>query len=101
MNEEPGFSFSSFKMPAKAWEWIFRLVLLCIVLWMRSNFVSLTEFSTYKEVSEARRAAVIDRLDAIRDTLTRIDEKMKSDSRRDIDLDDLKKRVRELEMHKP
>lgn len=99
MGDDP-FSLSSIKIPARAWEWIFRLILLCIILWMRVNYVSVSDFLAYKELIEARRQTVIDRLDEIKNTLTRIDEKMKADGRRDAEVEDLKKRMRDLEMHK-
>lgn len=87
-------------MPARAWEWIFRLLLVCLLLWARANFVPIAEFTAFKESAEARRLAVVERLDTIVLTLTRIDEKMKNDERQDKSLSDHESRLRALE-HRP
>ena len=92
--------FSGLNFSAKAWEWIFRLLLICLLLWAKANFVPISEFTKYKEDSETRRLAVVDRLDTIVNTLTRIDEKMKNDERQDRTLTDHETRLRGLE-HRP
>lgn len=79
--------------------WIFRLALICALLWGNANFVSKTQYREDQSTAEIRRENILKSLNDIGETLTRIDEKMKNDLRQDGKIDDHEKRIRELEMH--
>ena len=73
----------------KLWEWLYRALIAVAIFWAYANFVPLEEYKKDREKAIVLEEAKLVTMNAMKETLARIDERSK--------LDDTKPRVQALE----
>ena len=100
MDDEPKLADPLQKLPLTqkaAWEWAFRAGMVAAYFWSTGHFLSIDRYEKDNEKQDAQRSIMLTQLGSIDSTLSRIDEHMKNDDRRDRQIESLDVRVRNLE----